>query len=414
MLEPGLLAQAPIEWNARLAALPRAADDEVVVAAVGDMMISDPVTNRTLPEVRALYQVLSDADVAFGNCEEAIASRGTLRGGLPQTAPLEMFDDFRTSGFDMLSMANNHGLDLGEAGLLQQIQEARARGFTIAGLGRNLAEATTPGVVTAKGQRVGLLAFLAADEGFQQVEELRATAGKSGVALIVGTRVGVPGSPMPMLLPHDTDMRAMVEAIKRARSECDVLMVSLHQHWNLDLPPNAGGAATRPPVPQPRTVVPAQLTRPVNLVAEGRKLICRTAIDAGADLVIGHGPHVLNGIEVYRNKPILYSLGHFYLSLLRDGKALPRTEISPTMARNNEVAWLLEEHRWSAVARVFFSRGTVTRVQILPACMDVQKDGLPFFPGDGDSQTINNALRELSRPFQTDIRTVGWYSEVQI
>jgi poly-gamma-glutamate synthesis protein (capsule biosynthesis protein) len=411
-LHPGLFAQTQIDWDARLAALAKPASDEIVVAAVGDLMISDPVTNRSLPEARALYQVLRDADLAFGNCEGTIASRGTLRGGAPQTAPLEMFDDFRTSGFDMLSMANNHGLDLGEAGLLQQIEEARARGFTIAGIGKNLAEATTPGISTVKGQRVGLLAFLCADENFQQVEELRAKAEKSGVALIIGTRVSVPGSTVPLLLPHAEDMQTMIDAVRRARAQVDILMVSFHQHWNIDLP-NTGAPPARPQGPPTRAIVPAQLDRPVNLVAEGRKLICRNAIDAGADLVIGHGPHVLNGIEMYKGKPILYSLGHFYLQLLRDGKALPRTEISPALARNNETAWLLEEHRWSAVARVFFRRGAVTRLQILPAYMDVQKDGYPFFPTDADGLTIANALRELSRPFNTQIRAEGWISEVR-
>jgi len=411
--QPALLAQTQINWDARLAALAKPADDEIVVAAVGDLMISDPVTNRSLPQARALYQVLREADLAFGNCEGTIATRGTLRGGAPQTAPLEIFDDFKSSGFDMLSMANNHGLDLGEAGLVQQIEEAKARGFTIAGIGKNLGEATTPGVSTVKGQRVGMLAFLCADENFQNVEELRAKANKPGVGLIIGTRVSVPGSPVPLLLPHDEDMQTMIDAIKRARSQVDVLMVSFHQHWNIDLP-STGAPSPRPQASPTRSIVPAQLDRPVNLVAEGRKLICRNAIDAGADLVIGHGPHVLNGIEMYKGKPILYSLGHFYLQLLRDGKALPRTELSPALARNNEIAWLLEEHRWSAVARVFFRRGSVSRLQILPAYMDVQKDGYPYFPSDADGLTIGNALRELSRPFNTQIRTEGWISEVRL
>jgi len=410
-----LQAQAGIDWAARVAALPPAAADEVVIAAVGDMMVSDPVPDRNRPEIRALYQLLRDADVTFGNCEQAIASQGVLKGGFPQTAPLEMLDDFKTSGFDMLSMANNHAFDLGEAGLVQQIAEARARGFTVAGAGRNLAEATAAGVASVKGQRVGLLAFLCAPEDFQRPDvmaEFRAQAGKSGVGLITGTRVHVPGSPIPLLMPEASDMRIMTEAVRRTRAEVDVLLVSFHQHWNLDVAPGAGrgrgGQAPR------RTLIPAQLGSAGNQVAEGRRVICRAAIEAGADVVIGHGPHVLNGVEVYRGKPILYSLGHFYMSLLRDGKALPRMQISPSLARLAEDNYYLEEHRWAAVARVVCRRGTVTQLQILPAFMDVQKDGYPAFPTDGDAQTINDALRALSQPFGTDIRTAGWYSEVRL
>jgi poly-gamma-glutamate synthesis protein (capsule biosynthesis protein) len=160
--------------------------------------------------------------------------------------------------------------------------------------------------------------------------------------------------------------------------------------------------------------VPAQLDSARNQVAEGRKLICRSAIDAGADLVVGHGPHVLNGVELYKGKPILYSLGHFYMQLLRDGQALPRMRMSPSLVRLAENNYYLEEHRWSAVARIFFRRGEVTRAQILPAYMDVQKDGYPMFPPDQEAQAINAALRELSQPFDTRLRTSGWYSELAI
>jgi poly-gamma-glutamate synthesis protein (capsule biosynthesis protein) len=406
-------AQTGVDWAARVAALPAPTPDEVVIAAVGDMMVSDPVPNRSLPEVQALYRVLQDADIAFGNCEQAIASQGVLKGGFPQTAPLEMLDDFRTSGFDMLSLANNHAFDLGEGGLMQQIAESKMRGFTLAGAGRNLEEATAAGIMTAKGQRVGLLAFLCAPEDFQRPDvmaEFRAQAGKSGVGLVTGARVHVPGSPIPLLMPHASDMRVMTDAVRRARANVDTLLVSFHQHWNLDVAPGGGrgrgGQAPR------RTLVPAQLESAGNQVAEGRRVICQAAVDAGADVVIGHGPHVLNGIEVYRGKPILYSLGHFYMSLLRDGKALPRMQISPSLARLAEDNYYLEEHRWAAVARIVCRRGTVTQLQVLPAFMDVQKDGYPAFPADGDAATINRAMRELSRPFRTDIRTVGWYNEI--
>jgi poly-gamma-glutamate synthesis protein (capsule biosynthesis protein) len=410
-----LHAQAAIDWAARVAALPQPAADEIVITAVGDVMISDPVTNRALPEAQAMYRVLDDADVAFANCEQSVTNQGALKGGFPQTAPPEMLDDFRTSGFNMLSLANNHSFDMGEAGMLSSLEEARKRGFTVAGGGRNLAEATAAGVMTVKGQRVALLAFLCCAEDYQSpadMAEFRAQAGKSGIGLITGERVSVPGSPIPLLLPNAADMRAMTEAVRRARAEADVVMVSFHQHWNLDAAPGGGGRGQAPP---PRTLVPAQLDRAGNQVAEGRKLICRSAVDAGADLVVGHGPHVLNGVELYRGKPILYSLGHFYMALLRDGRALPRLQLSPSLARLAENNYYLEEHRWAAIARVFVRRGgAVTRVQLLPAFMDVQRDGLPAFPADADAQTINAALRELSRPFNTELRAAGWYTEVAL
>ena len=66
-----------------MAALPQPVAGEVVITAVGDMMISDPVTNRTLPEAQAMYQVLRDADVAFANCEQPVTNEGTLNWRVP-------------------------------------------------------------------------------------------------------------------------------------------------------------------------------------------------------------------------------------------------------------------------------------------------------------------------------------------
>ena len=125
-------------------------------------------------------------------------------------------------------------------------------------------------------------------------------------------------------------------------------MVSFHQHW-------AGAPLRIPDVPT-RTIgriLPADLNDPVNRVAEGRSLICRAAIDAGADVVIGHGPHVLNGVEMYKGKPIIYSLGHYYMEILRNGKALPEFRFNPGMVASVENNWYLEEHRWAAIARMF-------------------------------------------------------------
>lgn len=412
-LEQILSAQGagPIDWAARLAALPQPAADEIVIAAVGDMMISDPVSNRLLPEARAMYDVIRAADVAFANCEQAVADQGALRGGFPQTAEPPMLDDFRASGLSMLSLANNHSFDLGEAGLLDWIEESKSRGFTVAGAGRTAEEALAPGVMTVKGQRVGLLAFLCAADS-DAMTLYRAGASKPGIGVIAGTRVQVPGSSVPLLLPHAADLQRMTDAVRRARANVDVLMVSFHQHWNVDLPP---GAATprRPPVPA-GSVVPAELDNANNQVAEGRRLICRAAIDAGADIIVGHGPHVLNGIEVYRGKPILYSLGHFYVSLLRGGRAIPRLQLSASLARLAESNFNLEEHRWAAIARIFVRGATVTRVQLLPLYMDVHKDGLPYFPGDTEAATVNGALETLSRPFDTSLRAAGWYRELAL
>ena len=66
------------------------------------------------------------------------------------------------------------------------------------------------------------------------------------------------------------------------------------------------------------------------------------------------------------------------------------------------------------MARLFSRGGAVTRVQILPAFMDAQKDGYPAFPSDADAQVINAAIRNLSRPFRTEMRAAGWSCEAPL
>jgi len=150
---------APPDWPARIAALPRPAAGEIVVTAVGDMIISNPATGRPGPDVQQMYRVLRESDAAFGNCEEPIASVGFMYQKTSQMAWPPILDDFKTAGFNMLSGANNHYMDLGPEGLLQGLKESRSRGFTMAGAGSNLDEALAPGIRTVKGVRVGLLAF---------------------------------------------------------------------------------------------------------------------------------------------------------------------------------------------------------------------------------------------------------------
>jgi len=405
-------AQAPaIDWAARVSSLPGPSEGEIVISAVGDLIQSAPAANRPAPEAQQMYRILRESDIGFGNCEEAIASIGFYG---QRVAPPSMLDDFAAAGLNTLGLANNHFMDLGPAPALQGLAELRARGFTFAGAGATLDAALIPGIRTVKSARIGLLAFWCAPINFGTpafIEQSRATASKPGQAMILGYQVIAPGSPAPALLPLASDMKMLAEAVARARSQVDFLMVSFHQHWGVA---EGGGQGIIPPQqPPPRSsVIPADLSAARNEVSEGRKLILRATIDAGADLIIGHGGHILNGVEIYRGKPIVYSLGHFYNEGMKDGKALPQFLFSPSMITQIENGWWQEEQRWSAIARIFVKSGRVTRLDLIPITMDIQKDGLPNFPSDAVGQQIVNAAQVLSRPFGTNVRSKGWYAEV--
>jgi poly-gamma-glutamate capsule biosynthesis protein CapA/YwtB (metallophosphatase superfamily) len=405
-------AQTPgIDWAARVSALPGPGAGEVVITAVGDLMLSRPEATRPGAHVQEMYRVMREADIGFGNCEQAIASVGFYA---QRMAYPPMLDDFKAAGLTALGLANNHFMDMGPVPALQGIGEMKSRGFQFAGCGRNLDDALAPGIRVVKGVRVGLMSFWCSAATFAPpayMEQARAGAGKPGMAMIVGQQVRVPGSDVPVLMPVAADIRMLAESVKRARSEVDFLMVSFHQHWGGQ---EGTGQGIIPPQPPARrtAIIPADLTAARNHINDGRKLICRAAIDAGADLIIGHGNHVLNGIEIYKGKPILYSLGHFYIEGMKNGKALPQFFFSPTMVAQIENGWWQEEQRWSAIARLFVKNGRVTRLDLLPVTIDIQKDGLPSFADDALARRIAGVVQTLSKPLGTNVTVQGWYAQV--
>jgi len=96
---------APPDWPARIAALPRPAAGEIVVTAVGDMIISSAATGRSSPDAQEMYRVLREADATFGNCEEPIATVGFMYQKAAQMAWPPVLDDLKAAGFTMLSNA---------------------------------------------------------------------------------------------------------------------------------------------------------------------------------------------------------------------------------------------------------------------------------------------------------------------
>ena len=405
-------AQSPgIDWAARVSAMPRPQAGEVVITAVGDLMLSRPEASRPGPPVQEMYRVMREADIGFGNCEQVVASVGFYAQRMAYPAIL---DDFKAAGLNSLSLANNHFMDMGPIPAMQGLEELRARDIQFAGCGRNLEEALAPGIKVVKGVRVGLMSFWCSAATFAPpayMEQARAGVNKPGLAMIVGQQITVPGSDTPVLLPAAADMRMLADSVAKAKTQVDFLMVSFHQHWGGQ---EGTGQGIIPPQPPARrmSIIAADLNAARNHINDGRTLICRAAVDAGADVILGHGNHVLNGVEIYKGKPILYSLGHFYIEGMKDGRALPQFFFSPTMVAQIENGWWLEEQRWSAIARLFVQGGRVTRLDLVPVTMDIQKDGLPSFADDALSQRIVGAVQTLSKPLGTDVRSRGWYAEV--
>ena len=178
--------------------------------------------------------------------------------------------DLKSAGFDAVSLANNHAMDYGARGIAQERSLLAKAGIRATGAGTNGDVAAALAVVTHKdGFRVGLLSALAF-MGRGALQKCTPAGPKPGVNVLSFDAT------------VDDAARAKLQSwIGSARSRCDYLVVALH--WGIE-------KQTRPTAYQ--------------------KALGRAAVDAGADLVWGHHPHVLQPTEIYHGSPILYSTGN--------------------------------------------------------------------------------------------------------
>ncbi len=237
------------------------------IAAVGDMMLGTDYPENHLPDddgvgfLRHVTPVLADADIAFGNLEGVL-----LDGGEPGKkcsnpdacylfrSPSRYVQHFVNAGFDVLSLANNHARDFGEEGRLASMQTLAAAGIAHSGLEGDFAS------LNVNELDVAVLAFAVTKNS-------------------------------NMMLDYDIAAETVADHATRH----DIVIVSFH-----------GGAegqdVTRLPFAEEE-----YFGEPRGDVVRFSRLM----VDAGADLVIGHGPHVVRAVERYRNRLIAYSLGNF-------------------------------------------------------------------------------------------------------
>lgn len=235
------------------------------VAAVGDIMLG----GTARPELRRygydypfehVATLLQDADIAFGNLEGPLTDAGAPEGDKQyvfRSPPAKVVPALKRAGFDVLSLANNHSLDYGPHGLADTEAALRAHGIAAIGAGVDARAARAPAVVEARGKKLGFLAY-----SLTLPENFFATDNRPGTAF-----------------GHEDQVRADVAALK---SRVDFVLVSFH--WGQE-----GKTELR----------------------DYQVRVGHAAIEAGAHAVIGHHPHILQGVERYRDGVILYSLGNF-------------------------------------------------------------------------------------------------------
>lgn len=285
----------------------RTTDATVTLVAVGDLMLGRSVGARLAAGEAgvpfAAVAHLLEGDLTVGNLEAPVAA-----GGEPQAkaytflAPPAAAAALAGAGFDVLALANNHALDYGPHALLETLTRLRAEGILPVGAGPDAERARAPAIVERNGLRLAFLAYVGTPpEGSYRRATWEAAPGRPGVAWL--------------------DLAAVREDVARAKAAADHVVVLFH----------FGSEGSAMPTAEQRAAV-------------------RAAFDAGATVVLGSHPHVLQPVETEDGRLAAYSLGNFVFDGF-DGAA-----------------------NRSAVLRIVLGREGVRRWELLPVEV---VDGLP-------------------------------------
>lgn len=423
----------------------------------GDSIITRRLSGRQQESSRRLSQYISEASVAFTNLEvlpnDFRGYPAVESGGTHLAAHGWVVDELQALGFDVFACANNHALDYSIEGLVASVEALEARGVPFAGIGRTLSAARMPAYVDrgdtsvaviscastfAKGQEAGeqsadmqgrpglsplrfdtvyevepeqldALRNIATDLGLEEQRLGRIEMGFAfapddpdlfhllepnlGAASLLDAKFRVASKAAVRTSPRQRDMAAIVRWVRDARLRADTVVVSLHAHEQ--------GASKEDP-------------------ADFMREFAHTVIDEGADVVVGHGPHLLRGMEVYEGRPIFYSLGNFIAQnelvykLPRD--AYDRFRVDPgktpsevflARTQNDQKSFPADERYWQTVLPVCeIADGRVVGAEIIPVTLGhgeaARHRGRPSIAAGDEAQGILSRFRGLSEDLGTE------------
>lgn len=420
-----------------------ARDGVFTMALTGDAIITRRLSIYQEPAFLRMIELIRGADVAFTNLEMLFHDYEPYpmhqSGGTYMRAEPALAKELVWAGFDLVSMANNHTGDYGAEGMRLTNRHATEAGLVRAGTGENLYEAREARFVETAEGRVALISVAStfpehsaaskprgAVRGRpglsplrfstrrvvtrEQLEGMRASLRAMGVNApaqgdrlsVFGTALVVGDQPGVRTEPDSGDVAEIANVVRNAVGLADYVIVTIHAH-------EGGGASSVP--------------------AEFLVTFARAMIDAGADVFVGHGPHVLRGIEVYKSKPIFYSLGDFIFqneTVLR----LPFENYEPYGLRedagvsdfnaarynNDRRGFPANREIWESVIAVPKFRGKeLQAIELHPITLGFGQPrpqrGRPMLADPELGRKIIGDLIERSKPFGT---TIEWKAGIGI
>ena len=420
---------------------------KTTVIATGDVFITRRLGREGYDGFEDVAEIIRGYDVGFTNLEmtfhNAEGFPAAESGGTWAMTQPEALDDIQRFGFNIYNTANNHSGDYGTGGVLATMQHLKERDMVFSGTGANLAEASRPCYLDTKYARVALISasasFHEAESAGSQSGDLPGRPGLNPLHIVkeyhadpetfrsleeIAYKLGIHSSqsasikngytsPPPegtfkfgaetiiqdescfqKTKPNAKDMKRIAAEIAEARKQADIVLVSIHAHLTKALSPQ---------------YVPAEFL----------ETFSRACIDAGADAVLGHGPHELRGIEIYQGKPIFYSLGNFIFQTetvstqpvdAYTKKGMPAdTKVGAYMAQrsaNGTRGYGVQKPIWKAVMGAFtMEDGKVTGVKLYPVDLGMGKPASQIgWPRLERGNETLEYLAELSAAYGTKIR----------
>lgn len=316
-------------------------DVTVSISFAGDVMMdsyfADYIQNYGVDySWESVSPLLQEADITAVNLETCVSDQGKSlkKKGYGFRSQAETLQGLANAGIDIVNVANNHTYDYGKTAFLDTLLNLKQYGIDYVGGGNNIKEALEVKVMTKDKLRIGFLSASEVSPAYSRADET-----KAGVAFY-----------------SQSEYTYILEAVKAAKEKCDLLMVMLH--WGAEY-------QDKP--------------------SESQINFAHDLIDNGADAVVGQHAHVLQGIEIYKEKPILYNIGNF------------------VFLKRNEKAGK------TGVFNLNFTNDHFVNGHIAPVFIDHCKANLLAQDNDMKKEIINQ-ISSLSAQFETEISEEGTFS----
>lgn len=420
------------------------ARDSFRFTLTGDSIIDRRISVYDEPGYVQMFDRIRSADAAFTNFEMLVHNfefpGAPLSGGTYMGAPAWVLDELKWAGFRLFGAANNHSFDFGTEGLRSNIRHLQQAGVVYAGIGDNLGRARAPGYLDTKKGRVALIACAATfsvlspagvqrpdmpgrpglnplrfkttytvePAAFASIKTLAAanaqgegaTPRSADEVRFLGATFKAGDKPGILTEPDPKDLKEIAAEVRDARRQADWVVVSIHAHE---------GA-------------------PGNREAPAAFLVtfAHAVIDAGADVFVGHGPHVLRGIEIYKGKPIFYSMANFIFQnetipfqpqenydQLNLSLTASTADYFDTRSANDTRSFPADQKIWESVVAdaVFNSKRELQEIRLYPITLGFRQSrtqrGRPL-PATGElAASIIDRVARLSKPMGTAVTFEG-------